>query len=394
MTSSRSPDASTGAARPTYDVVVVGLGIMGASTLFQLSQRGMKVLGVEAHGPLHGLGSSHGQTRIFRRAYWEGEQYVPLLDRSYDGWMELAAATDDTIALKTGGLFVGSPASKLVQGSRDTAMRCGINHEYLDAREITSRFPAFHAQDDAVAVYEPDALMLFAESARLTYLTRATAAGAHLIYGQAVRELKAGSGDAITVIGDGWQVSCGAVVLTVGGWVGGFLPGEIAPLVTPMRIPVFDFDLAESHEPDHLPGRFPVFLYEDAAGALVYGLPKWRSVDGGLKIGFHNRQMSPQDVDGDRRPPTDAERLELWQAVAMLLPAVRPTGRGTSCIYTMSADESFFIGRSRELHGVVYASACSGHGFKFAPGIGEVLAELAIDGRSSVDVSAFSLDRL
>ncbi|MBW4702629.1 MULTISPECIES: N-methyl-L-tryptophan oxidase [unclassified Micromonospora] len=379
---------------PTYDVVVVGLGIMGASALHQLSRRGARVLGVEAHGPLHDLGSSHGQTRIFRRAYWEGEQYVPLLDSSYEGWWELDAATDETIALRTGGLFVGSPDSKLVQGSRDTALRCGINHEYLDAGEITSRFPAFHVQPDAVAVHEPDALMLFADNARLTYLTRATAAGAHLVHGRAVRTLSPGSGGTVTVVGDGWEVSCGAVVLTVGGWVGRFLPGEIAPAVTPMRIPVFEFDVAEARERDHLPGRFPAFLYEDAGGALVYGLPRWRSVDGGLKIGFHNRQLSPQDVDGDRRPPSDAERHELWRTISPVLPAVQPTGRGRSCIYTMSTDESFLIGRSRELDGVCYASACSGHGFKFAPGIGEVLAQLALDGRSTVDISAFSPDRL
>jgi sarcosine oxidase len=386
-------DTTAPAIRPTYDVVVIGLGIMGASALFHLSQRGVKVLGIEAHGPLHDLGSSHGQTRIFRRAYWEGEQYVPLLDRSFAGWMELDDAAHDTIALKTGGLFVGSPASKLVQGSRATATRCGINHEYLDAGEISSRFPAFHVRDDAVAVYEPDALMLFADQARLNYLSRATAGGAHLVYGQAVRSLSPEPGGAITVLGDGWQVSCGAVVLTVGGWVRGFLPREIAPLVTPMRIPVYEFDLAESCERDHLPGRFPVFLFEDLEGALVYGLPKWRAVDGGLRIGFHNRQLSPLDLDSDRRPPTDSERLELWQTIKALLPGVQRTGRGVSCVYTMSRDESFLIGQSRELDGVVYASACSGHGFKFAPGIGEVLAQLAVDGRSAVDVSAFGPER-
>ncbi|GAA2425346.1 N-methyl-L-tryptophan oxidase [Streptomyces macrosporus] len=385
--------AITPAIRPAYDVVVIGLGIMGASALFHLSQRGMKVLGVEAHGPLHDLGSSHGQTRIFRRAYWEGEQYVPLLNRSYAGWMELNDATHDTIALKTGGLFVGPPDSGLVQGSRETATRCGIDHEYLDAGEISRRFPAFHVRDDAVAVYEPDALMLFADRARLGYLSRAASGGAHMVHGQAVRSLKPEAGDAITVFGDGWQVSCGAVVLTTGGWIGDFLPGEIGALVTPMRIPVYEFDVAESCERDHLPGRFPVFLFEDAEGTLVYGLPKWRSVDGGLKLGFHNRQLSPLDVDGARRPPTDAERRELWRTIKALLPGVHSTGRGTSCVYTMSRDESFLIGRSREMDGVVYASACSGHGFKFAPGIGEVLAQLAIDGRSTVDVSAFAPER-
>ncbi|MEU0544249.1 N-methyl-L-tryptophan oxidase [Nocardia sp. NPDC005978] len=382
------------AVRPTYDVVVIGLGIMGASALHHLSRRGVRVLGVEAHGPLHALGSSHGQSRIFRRAYWEGEQYVPLLERSYAGWLELDAAAHDTIAVRTGGLFVGSPESALVQGSRATAVRSGIDHEYLDAAAITERFPAFHVRPDAVGVYEPDALMLFADHARLTYLSRAAAAGAHLAYGQTVRSVRTGSGGALTISGDDWEVSCGAVVLSVGAWIGRFLPGEIAPLVTPMRIPVYEFDVEEARERDHCTGRFPAFLYEDDAGALVYGLPKWRVDEGGLKLGFHNRQLSPLDIESDRRPPAERERLELWRTINPVLPGVRSTGRGISCVYTMSRDESFLIGRSREVEGVVYASACSGHGFKFAPGIGEVLAELALDGRSAVDVSDFRPERM
>jgi sarcosine oxidase len=387
-------DTTAPVVRPTYDVVVIGLGILGASTLFHLSRQGVKGLGIEAGGPLHELGSSHGQTRIFRRAYWEGEQYVPLLNRSYTGWMELHDSMDDTIAVKTGGLFVGSPASKVVQGSLDTARRCGIDHEVLSADEVSKRFPAFHTSEDSVGVYEPDALMLFADRARLGYLSQAAGNGAHLAHGRTVRSLTSESGGAVTVAGDGWQVSCGTVVLAVGGWIGGFLPEEIAPLVTPMRIPVYEFDVAEEHERDHLPARFPVFLYEDAAGALVYGLPKWHAVDGGLKLGFHNRQLSPTDIDSDRRPSTEAERLEVWQAIKELLPGVRSTGHGKSCVYTMTADESFLIGRSRELDGVVYGSACSGHGFKFAPGIGEVLAQLALGEPTAVDISAFHPSRM
>lgn len=376
--------------RPTYDAVVIGLGIMGASALYHLGQRKARVLGIEARGPLHSLGSSHGQTRIFRRAYWEGDQYVPLLDRSLSGWRELDAATHDTLALRTGGLFVGPPDSTLVQGSRETATRCGIEHEYLTAEDIARRHPAFHVPDDAVAVYEPDAMMLFADHARLTYLSRATAAGAHLAYGQAVRSLEHGDGGTVTVHGDGWQVSCGAVVLAAGPWIGALLPAEVGALISPMRVLVYEFDVGAEAELDHRPGRFPVFLFEDTAGSLVYGLPKWRYPDGGLKIGFHNRQLSPLDLDGDPVPPSRAERLEVWRTIRALLPGVRSTGRGVPCVYTMSPDESFLIGRSRELQGVVYASACSGHGFKFAPGIGEVLTELALDGRSTLDISSFS----
>jgi sarcosine oxidase len=374
----------------TYDVVVIGLGIMGASALFHVSRPGLRVLGVEAGGCLHDRGSSHGDTRIFRRAYWEGERYVPLLNRSLQGWLEVDEATHGAVARRTGGLFVGSADSAVVQGSRETAARCGISHEYVDSAEVGRRFPAFHLAEDAVAVYEPDALMLFADQARLGYLSMAVGAGAEVVHGRSVRRIVPGSNGSFTVAGDGWQVSCGAVVLTAGGWIGRFLPGEIDPLITTMRIPVYELDLAEATERDHQPGRFPVFLYEAADGALVYGLPQWRA-GGGLRIGFHNRQL---DIDGARRPPSDTERLELWTAVRSLLPGVERTGRGRACVYTMSTDGSFLIGRSRELEGVVYASACSGHGFKFAPAIGEALAELAIDGSSTIDLGAFTPDRL
>jgi sarcosine oxidase len=214
-----------------------------------------------------------------------------------------------------------------------------------------------------------------------------------VVHGQTVRSVTRQSSESLIVRGDGWQVSCGTVILTVGGWVGDFLPREIAPLVRPMRIPVYTFDVAPGREREHLPGRFPVFLYEGARGALVYGLPEWRTVDGGVKIGFHNRQLTPMDIGGERQPPADAERLELWQTIQSLLPGVRSTGLGISCVYTMSWDESFLIGRSREVEGVVYASACSGHGFKFAPAIGEALAQLAIDGDTAVDISKFAPER-
>lgn len=376
-----------------YDVVVVGMGIMGASALYHLSRRGLRVLGIEAHGPAHDRGSSHGNTRIFRRAYWEGDRYIPLLNRSYDGWRRLGVATESPISAPTGGIFVGSPASTLVKGSLGTAMRCGIDHEYLEAEEVSRRFPAFRVPNGFVGVHEPSALMLFADRARMTYLTRAVAGGAELVYGRTVRGLQPQTGGGVRVSGDGWAVDCGTVVLAAGGWIGRLLPGELAPLVTPMRIPVYEFDVAESYERDHLPERFPVFLFEDSSGALVYGLPKWRTA-GGVRIGFHNRQLSPADPDGERRPPSDDERRELWRAIGGLLPGLTGTASGTSCVYTMARDESFLIGRSAELEGVVYASACSGHGFKFAPAIGEALAQLAVDGSSDLDLSAFGPNRL
>ncbi|WP_264066032.1 N-methyl-L-tryptophan oxidase [Mycolicibacterium komossense] len=382
----------TSASNATCDVLVVGLGIMGASAMYQLTQRGASVLGVDSGGPTNELGSSHGQGRIFRRAYWEGEHFLPLLNRSLVGWRELHDNSHDPIVSESGGLFIGAPTSTLIRGSRSTAIHCGIEHEYLSAAQVGRRFPAFSADAAAVAVYEPEALTLLANNARLTYLSQSTRRGARLSYGSSVRSIAAGGRETVLVRGDGWQVSCGAVVLTAGGWIPQLLP-EVAPYVKPMRIPVFSFDIDDGlHR--HIRAGFPAFLFEADCGSLAYGLAETRGSKSVVKVGFHNRQLSPlDDMHGPRRQPLDQERLDVWAAVASLLPGLRASAVGVSCVYAMSRDESFIIGEAQAVPGLVYASACSGHGFKFAPAIGEVLAGLALDKDAGADISAFSPDR-
>lgn len=377
--------------RPTYDVVVVGLGIMGTSALHHLSESGVSVLGVDAHGPAHRRGSSHGQTRIFRRAYWEGDQYLALLNRSYIGWRSLEESCGEQVVLNTGGLFVGPSASPVVRGSMDTAERANIPHELLTSGEMRSRFPAFAPAPDEVGVYEPDASLLFAERALLGYLGLASERGAHVMYGQTVQHLSPEHGGAIRVVGAGWEVSAGAVVLTAGGWIPALLPGELDDWLAPMRIPVYELDMAQTAPHPYDPRSFPVFLYETNHG-VVYGLPAWRS-GGGIRIGFHDRQLTPRVMSEPSLAPTEAERLELWNVARGLLPGLRSSGSASTCVYTMSRDGSFLIGRSESLEGVTYASACSGHGFKFAPAIGEALAQIVLEGESAVDLSTFNASR-
>jgi sarcosine oxidase len=382
----------TPAADATCDVVVIGLGIMGASATYQLTQRGASVLGVDAGGPTNELGSSHGQGRIFRRAYWEGEHFLPLLDRSLVGWRELHANSHDPIVSESGGIFIGAPTSTLIRGSRSTATHCGIEHEYLSAVQIGRRFPAFSVDAAAVAVYEPEALTLLANNARLSYLSQSTRRGARLSYGSPVRSVTTAANETLLVRGDGWQVSCGAVVLAAGGWIPQLLP-EVAPYVKPMRIPVFSFDIDDGLHRQIRAG-FPAFLFEAECGSLAYGLAETRGPKSVVKVGFHNRQLSPlDDMHQPRRQPLDQERLEVWSAVSSLLPGLRSSAVGVSCVYAMSQDEGFIIGKAQDVPGLIYASACSGHGFKFAPAIGEVLARLASGGDAGIDISAFSPDR-
>ena len=380
--------------RDTCDVVVIGLGIMGAATVAHLARRGVRVLGVESGGRTHTAGSSHGSTRIFRRAYWEGGTYLPLLERAHVGWSELDAdgSADGRVILARGGLFVGAATSRLVSGSRRTAVAHGIPHDVLAAADVRRRFPAFHPRDDEVALVEPDAMTLAAQTARTAYLTRAARAGARLAYGRRVRSLTS-STSGVTVAGDGWEVSCARVVVAAGGWAQSLLPHDLAGLVRPMRIPVFELQVDPGRAAEHQPGVFPVFLVESPDGALVYGLPPWRP-GAGVRVGFHNRQLSPADMDAPRAAVTGTELREVGERVRRLLPGVRAQGSGTACVYTMTPDESFLLGMSRELPGVAYVSACSGHGFKFAPAIGEAMSELVLDGRTSVDISPFDASRL
>lgn len=379
--------------RSRYDAVVAGLGIMGAATIYHLARAGLSVLGIEAGGPSHIRGSSHGDTRIFRRAYWEGEHYVPLLNRSYDGWMELNEFANQEVCYRTGGLFLGAPGSALVKKSLQTARRCRIEHEPLDADAIRARFPAFAIDDGVEAVFEPSALMLFAENARLAFLRSATEAGATLVYGVRVASITSSGHDSVAVAGDGWQLHCARAIATAGPWLGRLLQAELGAILRPQRIPIYWFDPVAESAKDFAVDRFPLFLLETPDGELIYGLPKWRDVCGGVKIGFHNRQLSDVDLDAPPRAVRPVEREALWHQIRSTFPGLRPDGRGISCIYTMSPDESFILDRSKLVDGLIFASACSGHGFKFAPAIGEALAEIAIHGASTTDIGAFSLAR-
>lgn len=376
-----------------YDAVVIGLGIMGSATLFHLAKSGLKVLGIEARGPTHVSGSSHGDTRIFRRAYWEGAHYVPLLNRAMDGWLALNEMAAGEVCHRTGGLFLGPPSSSLVSRSLLTARECGIDHEALDAAEIRSRFPAFDPGDGMVGVFEPDALMLFADNGRLAFIQAAVEAGASVLYGEEIATLRRSGPDSLVLSGDGFSVHCARAVVTAGPWLPRLLPEDLSAVLQPRRIPIFWFDPLPGDASQFVVDRFPLFLLETPDGSLIYGLPKWRDVNSGVKIGFHNKQLSEIDLDLRREPPTKEERDTLWMAFNPTLPGIGRRATGKSCVYTMTPDEDFVIGRSDFIEGVVYASACSGHGFKFAPSIGEALAQLAMEGRSDLDLESFSITR-
>jgi sarcosine oxidase len=375
------------------DILIVGLGIMGAAATWRASLLGARVLAIEKGGPTHRKGSSHGSTRIFRKAYWEGERYLKLLSLSDRGWRELQRATNTQLIVQTGGLFIGSRSTGIVAGSLRTASYGKVEHERLTAANVRQRFPQFRVDDDMEAVYEPGAYAVLAEEARLQMLNEAVSLGAQLSYGEECVSISSQLGDPILTTRGGRRIMASSILVCAGAGNSLLLP-ELASVLQPRRVPIYWFEPRPGCADKFGSTVFPVFLYETKSGALLYGIAAGVSSESGVKIGFHNRQHVPYASCDERMPAIDRYAQEIERCVADIFPDLVPSpARDKWCIYTLTPDESFVIDQSSQHSGVFHASVCSGHGFKFAPAIGQVLAEQGIGLKPSIDLGAFALNR-
>ena len=377
-----------------YDVVVIGLGIVGAATLWRLAPNCKRVLGIEAAGPTHCYGSSHGGSRIFRRAYWEGEKYLPLLNRADDLWRELDLYGDRQLLFPTGGVFIGPESSRVVAGSIETARKGGIEHELWNTSKIRHNLPAYNAPDEMRAVYEPGAYAISASDARLGMLNEAVRQGAVTLFGESVTTLENLESGVRLRTRNGHTYTAGAVIITTGPWIADHLMPELKTYLEPRQVPVYWFTPKNGSEHLFSHKNFPVFLYELPDGGLLYGVPSINSSEPGVKIGFHNRQQNPSIPAWKTAPVSPKSIEEISAAVAAIFPNLDCSRvRAKNCFYTVSHDESFLLGPSTRLSSVYFASACSGHGFKFAPAIGDALANLACGSQTKISISAFSPSR-
>lgn len=381
----------------TYDVVVVGLGAAGSSAAAELARRGLRVLGVEQFTPAHDRGSSHGATRIIRRAYFERPDYVPLLNRAYELWDALCAETGQPLFVRCGALFVGTEASRLVTGSLRSAREHGLAHEWLDSSAIRSRFPQFAVPDESVAVYEPDAGYVLAEPSILAQLDRARAAGADLRFETLVREVQADpAGDGVLVDVGSEQLRAARVVIAAGAWAPRLIPQAGLPYeVTRQTVHWFAPDEVGALE-DFAPERFPVYCADLGGGAEIYGFPHQQG-DSGVKVGLYH-ELTPIPVDPDQLDRTITERdVDIISSyVARGLPLL--AGRhldGIVCLFAAVPDDDFVLGFHPALdERFILACGFSGHGFKFAPVVGEIVGDLVIDGATRHDIAFLSPGRL
>jgi sarcosine oxidase len=367
---------------PLYDVAVVGLGAMGSHAALELASRGHRVLGLDRHRPPHTLGSTHGMTRIIREAYFEEPLYVPIVQRAYGLWRELEERAGTRLLTVTGGLMLGAPGSQVVEGARASALMHGLPFEELTAREVHERFPAYAVPDDHVAVFEPRAGFLDPEAGVEAALALAADAGAELRFDEPVLGL-----DGTTVRTARGTYAADSVVVSAGPWLPELLP-ELAGLFTVARQPLL---WLEPREPGLFgPERFPIFVWEWKPGWACYGFP---DVGDGFKIAIHHHgePTTPERVDRELRAEDERPIREL---VRRFFPAGDgPLRESAICLYTNTADEHFVIDRLPGEERVIVASPCSGHGFKFAPAIGEVLADLATGERPRFDLRPFALGR-
>jgi sarcosine oxidase len=359
-----------------YDVAVVGLGAMGSAAAFHLARQGRSVLGLDRFTPPHAFGSSHGQTRIIREAYFEHPVYVPLVQRAYQLWAELERSSGRDLLRITGGLMIGQPDGVLVRGARRSAEQHLLRHELLTAGEVRNRFPALCPADDMVALWEPRAGILFPEACVGAHLALAQARGATLRFGEPLVSWRM-EGAEVRVVTPHGQYRAGQLLLTAGSWIRSLVPELNLPLTVERQ--VLYWFAPRTRSAIFAPARCPVHLWEAAP----------QDFGDGVKVGRHHAGEIA-DPDRLRREVSDAELAAMRERVRRFLPDADGALRSTAvCTYTNTPDEHFWIDRHPKHAQVLIASPCSGHGFKFSSVIGEALAELLIGGHSRFDLSLF-----
>jgi sarcosine oxidase len=347
---------------------------MGSAAAAQAAARGERVLGLEQFQPAHDHGSSHGRSRVIRLAYFEDPAYVPLLRRAYELWRRLEAVTGRDLLRITGGLMIGAPDSEVVSGSLRSAREHGLAHELLDAAQIHRRYPPLTPQPGVVALYEGEAGIVFPEEAIRAHLDLAVDHGARVHFDERVEDWNVSASGVITIRTSAARYETERLILAPGSWAPSLFKIDWLPLeVEAQQLHWFE---PRGGAGPFAPDRFPIYIWDVGNGVQFYGFPSEDS--GRVKVAFFRSKIKGEDA--------------MRQALRPCLPAL---GNGTlvetvHCKYTLTPDQHFVIGHHPDHANVVIASPCSGHGYKFASVIGEVLADLAIDGTTRHEIDLFA----
>ena len=369
-----------------FDQIVIGVGGMGSAAVYELARRGQRVLGLEQFGVPHELGSSAASTRIFRFAYFEDPSYVPLMRLAFARWQMLERNFGERFVTTTGGLDMGLPSSRVVRGAKLACQAHGLTHEVLQASEVARRFPAWRLPDEFEAVLQPEAGFLLADRAIVAHVTLARRLGAEVNENEAVRRWQV-IGDRLEVETDRARYETGSLILAAGAWTAKLLD-PLKTLAIPERQVVGWF---ATDGPHFAPGQFPVFILDCPGNGTFYGIPQQH--EEGFKVGkFHHRCQTVDADSIDRR--IVPEDITVLRGIGDYLakPLGAPVGFKT-CMFVNSPDEHFILDALPEHRNVVVAAGFSGHGYKFCAAVGEILADLAMQGHTPHDTHLFKLSR-
>jgi len=371
----------------SFDVIVIGLGAAGSAAARHLAHRGQRVLGFDRHGVPNDLGSSHGQSRVIRTAYFEDPAYVPLLRRAWKLWEELEAETGRALLQRTGALNIGPADHPAIRGVREAVREHDLAHEVLDEGALAHRHPAFAPGPGDIAIFEEDAGILSPERCIAAHAESARRAGAELRESEAVIGVEATA--------DGFEVRTGEskhhamrLVLAAGAWLtsDALSFGRDLPLSVERQMQLW-FRAPDGS--DFTPGRLPVFVHFVTDRAF-YGLP---DVGDGVKVCRHHggEAASPDDLD---RPLREADVQDVRDYLRAHMGALdgEPID-SRACMYTNTPDDHFLVGPHPGHPKAVLLGGFSGHGFKLASVMGEIAADLAIEGRTAHRTALFAPSR-
>lgn len=368
-------------------IAVIGLGATGSAALCQLALRGVRAVGIERFEAGHARGSSHGPTRIIRLAHFESASYGPMMRRAYAAWRELERRAGAALLVTTGIAEIGPSEGALVRGTIAGASQAGLAHTVLDARALMRRYPAFRIPEGFAAVLQPDGGYIEAAAAIAAALRVAEAAGARIRCGETVVAI-APRAAGVRITTDRDTIDADGVVVAAGPWMQKLLPGASLPLTVTRQVVGW---FAPGNAAQFAGDRFPVFILETRHG-VHYGLPCYG--DNGVKIAKHHHRSERVDPDSCNRRVTACDEAAIRAPLAEHLPDAN--GRllaAQTCLYTMTPDGTFIIDRAPFSPHVVIASPCCGHGFKFAPVVGEIAADLVTTGATAHDIAPFRLQR-
>lgn len=380
-----------------YHTIIIGAGgAMGSSAAFHLARRGARVLGIDQFDIAHTRGSSHGFSRMIRMCYFEHPDYVPLLRRAYELWRELERESGERLLHVTGGVYLGREESDTVGGSHRAAVMHGLAHERLGRREIVARFPQFKAPEDYVGLFEPMAGWLAPERVIRAAAGLARGHGAEIRTGERVLEWSAESGG-VRVRTDAGEYRADRLVIAAGAWASRVVR-DLGALITPTRQVLGWF---KPRQPAMFSvGVMPVWAMDDPeSGDLFYGFPMTEHPEDSptgeplLKLARHAKGAAI-DPDTDGREPCADDEQSIRPFLSRLIPdADGPLAALRVCMYENSPDGHFIVDQHPKHANVIVAAGFSGHGFKFASVMGEVLADLAIRGETAHPIGFLGLRR-